>query len=332
MPHTSYSEIKLARKCPRAHKYRYGERLARKKPNRPAFIGTILHEMLHAWVLCRIHDIVEKDPWDVLKKYKKQYAKLFKEERELFGDVPATVTAIFEGYLRRWRKDGLKYIASEVPVLTDLTPDIRLVGFIDKIVEDKQGRRFLMDHKFHRTIPGPEDRFADIQTLLYFWGWNRENPPEKQVDGVVWDYGRMKAPTKPELLQRGGLTKRANIDTDVHTYRETIKEHGLKEKDYKDILAKLDGKETTFFERVWLPAPPKGMIEEVVEDARQTVVVQKHLMKAGIAPRNMSKFNCNYCDYRPLCEAEIRQLDADFIRKRDYENRDWPEEGTDEED
>jgi len=272
--------------------------------------------MLHAWVMARNIHTYTNDPWKVLAKYEKQYQKLFQGEKEEFGDVPSISTAIFEGYLRRWKGDGYNYEDSEVSLITDLTADIRLIGFIDKIVVDKHGRRFLVDHKFHKVLPGPEDRFADIQTLLYFWGYNQSHSKEKQLDGVIWDYGRMKAPAIPELLKNGGLTRRANIDTDVYTYTAAIKAAKLNPRDYKGTLKSLEGKERTFFERVQLPAPSKKMIEMVVEDARATAVIRKQL--GDVAPRNMNPFNCRTCDFRSICEADVRGLDSDFVRKRDY--------------
>lgn len=318
MPSTSYSEIKLGRKCPKAHHYRYVEHLRKKRPNRPAFIGTIVHEMLDAYIKAKLIHTYTNDPWKVLEKYKKEYAKLFKEEQEEFGDIPAICEKIFEGYLRRYRHDNLTYHASEVAEITDLTPEIRILVKIDKIVSDKAGRRFLMDHKFHRVMPGPQERFSDIQTVLYYWVWNQTHSKEDQLDGIIWDYGRMKAPTVPEVLKSGELSQRANIDTDAYTYLEAIKANGLDPKDYKGILGSLDGKDKTFFERVPLPAPSKRMVEEVVEDARNSAIIFKTLSKAGFAPRNMSGFNCKTCDFRTVCEAELRGLDADFVRKKDY--------------
>jgi hypothetical protein len=274
--------------------------------------------MLDAYIKAKIIHTYTNDPWKVLEKYRKEYAKLFKEEQEEYGDIPLTCEKLFEGYLRRYRHDNLTYHASEVAEITDLTPEIRILVRIDKIVSDQKGRRFLVDHKFHKTLPSPQDRFSDIQTVLYFWVWNQTHSKEDQLDGVIWDYGRMKAPTVPEVLKNGQLTKRANIDTDAHTYLETIKANGLDPTDYVDILASLDGKERTFFERVPLPAPAKALVTQVVEDARNSAVIFKTLSKAGITPRNMSGFNCNTCDYRSVCEAELRGLDADFVRKRDY--------------
>lgn len=322
MDTTSQSEIKLGRRCLKAHDYRYNQRIRRKKPNRPAFIGTILHEMLDALAKLRYDPKATLNPWQVLEKYEKQYAKLFREEQEEFGDVPKMAEVIFEGYMRRWKGDGLKIEASEIEVSTPLIGKIHLKSKLDIICLDKSGRRFLSDHKFHKNIPGPEDRFSDIQTVLYFWVWNREHKKADRLDGIMWDYGRMKAPAVPQLLKSGKLSQRGNIDTDWHTYLQAIKEHDLRVRDYSKMMNLLAGKERTFFERVFLPSPDKKLVEFVVEDAQQTVTMLRDMTKKGHAPRNMSGFNCNNCEYRRLCEAEVRGLDAKFIRKRDYETRD----------
>lgn len=323
MEKISHSEIKILRKCLRAWHYRYRERLQKKKPKRPAFVGVILHEMLDALARLRMPGESVPGPWDILAKYEKQYKALFQAEKEEFGDIPATVEAIFEGYMRRWKRDGLLYVASEIEFRVELLKGVELVGIIDKIVADPESRRFIMDHKFHRIIPGPDERFSDIQTVLYFWSWNESHKKAERVDGVLWDYGRMKAPAIPEVLKNGELSKRASIDTDVHTFRTAIRERGLKEKPYREFLKKLEGRERTFFERVPLPAPPKAMIQAVVNDARETAKLRKHI--ATDAPRSMSHFNCKTCDYRTVCEAEVRGLDAKFVRKRDYEIREHQE-------
>lgn len=316
-PFVSYSEIKLARKCPKAWDYRYRQFLRRRRPRgRPAFIGTILHDMLDALVKTRLDDNYPDDPWTVHERYKTAYAKLWKEEQEEFGDVPLVSERIFEGYMRRYRKEPLIYEASEVELLVPFMKGITLRGYLDKIARDIEGRRFVMDHKFHRILPGPQERFSDIQTVVYLWGWNETHDKDEQLDGVIWDYGRMKAPAIPELLKKGGLSQRANIDTDWFTYQKAIKANGLHIRDYSKMANLLAGKERTFFERVVLPAPSKHLIKTVLEDARGSTKMVRSLGKD--APRHMSGFNCSTCDYRTLCEAEVRGLDAKFVRKKDY--------------
>lgn len=309
------SQIKLARKCLKAHHYRYAENLERKKHSVPPFVGTILHEMLDARV--RGH----AKPWDIYKKYKLDFRKLWDAEKEEYGDIPAMIKAIYKGYLRRWKGDGLVYVDSEVSFRAPLSPSIDLLGTLDKIAEG-DGRRILIDHKFHKNLPGPDHRFSDIQTVLYYWGWNETHRSDERLDSIMWDYGRMKAPTVPEELKAGGLSKRANIDTDVFTYRKRLAELGLDEKPYRQFLKTLEGKERTFFERVPLPAPSKHLIKAVVEDARLTAIMARKALRTGRAPRSMSGFNCNGCEFRTLCEAEVRGLDHKFVRKKEYKERD----------
>ena len=327
MPTTSWSEVKLFRKCPKAHDYKYRQHLKRKRKALGLLRGSILHEMLDAYYSHKMGpNHIGPDPWGVLEDYEKKYKVLFAEEQEIYGDLINDCTAIFEGYIRRWRKEKLHFEGSEEFVATDIAGDLRFLGRIDKRVMDENGRRFLMDHKFMRTIPTAEDRFADLQLLMYVWAWNRWNP-DKEVDGVIWDYGRAKAPAVPELLKGGSLSKRKNIDTDTHTYLRAIKDHGLEYKDYVDILKQLEGKETTFFERVILPNPPQAMVKQVVEDFRTTAVMISKL--TDIAPRYMSQFNCKTCEFKALCEAEVRGHDADFVKKSKYESRDPQKEGED---
>jgi hypothetical protein len=304
--------------------------IVRRVPFAKPLIGTILHDMLHAWIKAQIVDSYDGDPWKVLEKFKAKFMELFREQREEYGDIPGMCEKIFEGYLRRWKDDGVEYLGTEEAFETPLTDDITLQGYLDaRIVQKSTGLKFLLERKFHGRLPDAQDRFSDIQTLLYFWAWNREHPKD-QLDGVVWDYGRMKAPAVPDLLKNGELTRRANIDTDQYTYLQAIKDNGLKPRDYTEILESLRGKETTFFERVWLPAPPKAMIESIVADARVTAITR--LKMGDIAPRDgMSMLNCKRCEYRSICEAEIRGHDTKFVLASEYKTREKEDVDGDEE-
>jgi len=317
MPQVSWSEVRIYRRCPKAHEYKYHQRLRRKRRNIPMLKGSILHEMLNAFTKAKMmKDYQGPDPWAVLAEYDKTYRDLFLEEQEKYGDVIGDCSAIFEGYVRHHRQDGLKYEASEEFVATDLITDVRFIGYIDRIAVDKEGRRWIMDSKFMRRIPGADERFPELQMVFYFWAWNRSHE-DRKADGIMWDYARAKAPTRPELLKNGELSQRKNIDTDARTYLETIGQHGLDPKNYAEMLAMLQGKENTFFERVRLPSPPKELVNLVVEDFRATTTMIQKLK--GVAPRHMSQFNCQGCEFKQVCEAEVRGLDAEFVKKTQYE-------------
>lgn len=315
MPTKSWSEVNLYRKCPKAHDLRYRERLQRKRPIIPMLVGKILHEMLHNHVMTKKLPTFKADAWDVLEKYAEEHKKFFDEEKEEHGDIPGNCERIFESYLKRYRDDDLTYEGSEEFVATDLAKDIRFIGYIDKIALDQSQRRWLMDHKFHKAIPDAEHRFHELQLILYIWAWNRWHT-DKPADGIVWDYVRTAPPTLPAVLKSGELSQKASLRCDRSTYESEIKRLSLDPKPYQDYLKKLEKNDLMFFERVFLPAPKKAQIDQIVNDFRITSVTIE-CMK-GIAPKHMSKFNCQGCEFKAICEAEVRGHDVNFVKKAHY--------------
>ena len=323
----SFSEISSFRRCQKAWQYRYVDRIKRKRKGVRLLKGSILHDMLDVYIKAKMEKGYDgDDPWDVLDRYGEEYATYFEEEREEYGDIIGDCGSIFEGYLRKWRRDPLKYTHSETPVELDLGElsngalPIKFLGIIDKIATDSKGRRWIMDHKFLKSIPTADDRFSELQLLIYYWAWNTQYPDD-EVDGVCWDYARSKAPTIPKLLKSGELSQAKNIDCDAYTYLKTIREHRLDEKKYVDMLDLLMGKEDTFFERVFVAAPSAAMTGEVVNDFLETTREIQFKRRGNRCARSMSSFNCNTCEFRSLCEAEVRGLDAEFVIKSEYTKR-----------
>ena len=200
----SYSEVSAYRRCPKSWEYKYKERIKRKRKGIRLLIGSILHEMLDAYVERKIDKTYDgNDPWDVLENYAEQYSAYFEEERDKYGDVIGNCGQIFEAYLRKYRRDELTYEASEIKIEIDLSQlgsnaiPVTFIGFVDKIAVDPQKRRWIMDHKFMKSIPSADDRFSELQLLLYVWTFGMQEPSIK-IDGVCWDYARSKPSTVTE--------------------------------------------------------------------------------------------------------------------------------------
>lgn len=325
MPHYSYSRVKLWRHCHMAHYYRYVLRLAKKRKAIPLFRGTILHEMLNARAILKLHPKApHKSPEQILSGYAKKYRIMLKEEQGMYGDVIGDLRRIFNAYERYYEKEEYTVVASEDPILTTLKDDIKFVGYIDKRVKDDNDQMWIKDHKSCSSIPDDDTRFSDYQLILYPWAWNKDHPGQ-EVSGIIWDYVRTKPPTIPELLKKGGLTKRMDIDTDHHTYLDTIYKNDLNPKHYKEILTHLKNKKSTFFRRIVLPIPPKRTVDTIVTDFRTSVMEIESLSKTDSGKIRSMTYNCKQCEFYQLCQAEIRGLDSDFIRKTDYIERE-PEE------
>ena len=282
-----------------SYNYKYEQGLVRRVAPVALLRGVTLHEMLDAKVM-------GTDPMIPLKDYQKVYDELWDEEKEKYPP-PEDLKSMYERYQARYADDGLNYHGrSEIEVKAEYN-GLQFLGIIDKMPTDADGRSWICDHKTHKVIPDEDKRFADLQTVLYWWA---ENQNGNHHDGILWDYIRTKAPTVPRLLVKGGLSKAKNIDTDYETFMGAIVENGLDPSDYSGILETV--KDNVFFKRVYLPNPSAKLVTNVVEDFFTTA---QEIENSTSKARNMSG-DCTMCSYFQLCQAEVRGLDGSFIKKQ----------------
>lgn len=300
----SQSRIKTYRRCPKAHDYRYLQGLTRRTSGPQLSRGVTIHEFLDARAL-------GQDPLPLLEKYKKMYNELWEEEQQEYSS-PDELWGLYQRYCKKYENDTLNYRnRSEIEITARYNGRL-FKGFIDKLPEDQMGRVWVCDHKTHKIIPDEAARFSDIQTILYFWA-ARENG--EKVDGVLWDYIRTKPPTVPELLKKGGLTRRKDLDCDYDTFLKAVRDNNLNPADYQVELERCKTK--VFFQRVFLPKPGEELIQQVVTDFFDTAIQIDRSIETGCAPRNMTR-ECKSCSYYPICSLEVRGMDTDLVRKQMY--------------
>lgn len=314
----SNSRLKTWRHCKKAHDYKYNQKIQKKRPAKALVFGKILHEMVDAHL--------NQESWgEVLHKYLLEYEKMFEEEQEEYGDIPEMLPQIMKGYVEKYKDSQLTPIEyegrkSEYEFTIPLVPkyDIYLTGYIDRIVKDKNGLVWLTETKTCKSIPDDENkRFSDIQTALYYWVADQIGLPKP--DGILWDYVRKKVPTRPRVLKSGGLSKAKSIDTTKEVYLETIKEEGLDPEDYTEMLDMLENKNKNFYARFYYPSPDT-ISDKLIKEAKMSAL-EMYFLGGDLKSRNI-QFNCNWwCDYYELCQAELRDLDSEYIRKDSYEPR-----------
>lgn len=322
----SQSMAKNWRRCKALYGYRYVQLIRRKRPIVQLIRGTMIGKCLDAIALSRL---VKKavNFSKVLESYAKEYAKLFKQEKEYYGDPVGEVIRIADRYHRIYAADGLTYVKGshgdpfEFPVHVDIAPGIVYVGHIDKMPTDKQGRVWDMDHKSHKNIPGSEDRFRDLQQTIYQWAMPLSGYPKPA--GVLWDYIRTKPPAVPETLVKGGLSQRQDMDTDYETYFGEVTRLKLNPRDYSKMAKILKPRgHMDFFQRVQLPSPSPVLVKNVVDDLRSTLIEIKAI--GGTSMVRSIDYTCKGCEFFNLCQAEFRGVDSSYIRKTEYETNPDP--------
>lgn len=313
------SGIKTYRRCHKAWHYKYVENLEKKKKGSALLRGTCCHEMIEA----KANGL---DPWEIYDNFIKQNKNIFEEEEELYGNLEEMISNIMEGYFLYYKNDNLKPVSingkfAEHKFSVPLIENIILEGFIDMIVEDEKGNYWLMDHKTHKTLPQGDIAYSNIQSALYVWAWGKmvelglwDLPLPR---GVVWNYIRWKDPSKPKLLKDGSMSKNSNIDTTWRIYRKALIEAGLNPEDYKDMEQILDGRDNEFYVRHYLPLNQK-IISSILSDTISTALQIKRA--PTLDDRNITR-DCSWCEFYPLCQAELKGLDSDLIRKCEYQTR-----------
>lgn len=317
----SQSKVKLWRRCRQAYHYKYVEKLRKKRKSRPLVFGTLVHMMIEA-------DANGHDPFDVLRSLDPKQMKLFAAEKAQYGELLQDVSDIMEEYFNHWEDSDLRYIrkagkAAEHSFEIEIVPGILWNGKIDAIAKGGNGLRWLVEHKTFNRKPSDDDRWRNLQSVSYFramdiLGW-------KPVDGTLWDYIWSKAPRRPALLKDGTLSKKS-IDTLPVAVAAAIKEYALDPREYREYKRSVAANRKQWFQRIYTPVKPE-VSKAVFSDFIASAVEMREL-HGKVKEKNIER-HCTWCDFEPLCRAQMQGNDFDYIKEREYETSDRPEQESD---
>jgi len=330
------SGVKSFRRCQKQYAFRHdyaqeGLELVRRAPKLTLHRGSWMHALQQAhhrqWAGL-------PDDWEEThEQWTARFNRLFDEEKDELGDLPAECERLFNTYLRRWRED---YDTYKVARLHDGSPGVEFVvevplekwglqspfkGRIDLLVKDREyGGLWIWDHKWVRGIPDIDERMMSPQALMYAWALRRQG---YQIKGFVYNYGRTKPPTIPHPVYGGRqLSTAKKIDTTFDVYVQAIKDlHGDHWKFYakgmyRDMLIRLKHREQLWFRRERVPVET----ERIRQALREFIVTARQIERRPnrtVAPRTYLYTCPRHCDYHDLCVAEFQGLDiAPLIRQR----------------
>lgn len=308
----SNSKIKTYRRCPNQYRYKYVEKLRRKKRVVQLERGSWIHELL------QYH--YDGEDWRERHQEKtKEFYNLFEEEREELGDLPAECLRIMKSYLRHWASEdkGWHVVDSEMNETIMLPNGIEFNFIIDLVVEENGGL-WIVDHKTVKSFMDADFMLIDAQLARYHYALQQLGGYEP-LRGIIFNELRTKPPTIPRLLARGGLSQAKNIDTDVGTYLREIRRHGLNPEDYRETLLRLARtKSNDFFRRTRLPKDrplTRQLMRELGWTAQEIIDAERRQH----FPRTPDK-SCSWsCDYSDICIIELFGGDASQLIKSNFE-------------
>lgn len=332
----SYSAVQDWRACPQRYWYSYVERLEPKVTAAPPELGRMLHHYLETYYSgvmrrSRNHLAAHKHALESMNvTFAEECQQLSwlaaslgesQAAKELSSLVDLAMTLARTYYRVRGKEDAQthKVILVEQDISAPVVDGVVLPGVVDLVTEDKEGRKFLWEHKTTKNVPTQGRRFRDLQTLVYVV--LLEMSRGIHVDGIMWNYMRTYPPVQPEVLQTGKLTKRKDLVTTLELYRAAISANGLEIEEYSDALALIKERELqTMFPRIELAIVQS---EDIL--LRDFVLSALEIRKARSDPsyipiRNVSS-QCDWCPYVKLCQAALLAGDDSDLRKRHFTSR-----------
>lgn len=229
--------------------------------------------------------------------------------------------AFWEFNIEKYEVLTLKRSGEDIPALelhfkVPCPPTKGMHGYIDAILRDKEtGLIWCVDYKFRKSLSSDEDEASNIQNAVYAYVCSKMGV---QIAGTMtWQH--LNVPTATPAILKNGTVSRAKIRTTWNAYRSFCVEHGVDPEPYREEM------QEKLADIEWYRATYEYRNEETIERIWRECIkpVAREIKKARtvINYRSLYPWNCMMCQYKNLCQAELRGYDAEFIRRNEYVKR-----------
>lgn len=222
-------------------------------------------------------------------------------------------------------------IEFEVPIyiyddgFTDGTPynidgdEVVYQGRLDGIVQDPQGRYWILEHKTASQLGRTEWLELDAQCGSYAWAIQKQLGVK--VAGIIYSQALKAAPKPPTMLvtKRQGRAFSVNKQqrTTYDLFKTELEKHGEPVQNYSEFLNYLRDQGNPFFRRIEVyrnAASLNYMGETIFMEARE-------MLNDPVIYPSPGMFNCNFCRFREPCIAKQNGYDYQFILDELYTER-----------
>jgi len=304
------SMMKTFRRCPMQAEFKYVDRLKPKLLGAPLKRGT--------WVHALIEEYHNGGDWRALhQKFSTQFAQMFDEEKEFYGDMPTEILLIMESYMWHYANDPWIIHETEFTIETEFPDGTIFRGKVDALAENQFGL-WLVDHKTHKSLPNHDYRLLDTQSALYIWAALRSKIP---VQGFIWNYIKWKAPTVPALLKDKTRISKSSVETDYPTYTKALKQYKAENPgvfkitpEYVERQKYLKSQRYVFGEPQTSPFFRRDVMEKKPDMLKRVALAQYRTSQnmhsydfsnPDSVERNVER-SCEFsCSYRDVCTAEL---------------------------
>lgn len=216
-------------------------------------------------------------------------------------------------------KKGVEMPAVELHFLVPCKGSKGLHGYIDAILRDRTtGFIWCTDYKFRKSMSPDEDEEVNIQNAVYTHACKKMGI---DITGTMtWQH--VNTPAYDPSILKNGTFSRAKIKTTWQHYAECVANAGGDPEEYREEmepkLADIEWFRPTYEYRN--DETVKRMWEQVIEPT--SLEVNRHRNQKyklfNAYTKRVYPWNCKMCQYRSLCQAELRNYDVEAIKIAEY--------------
>lgn len=331
------SDIRTFRSCRRKWEWSspLKQNLEPQVPYIPFFTGKALHAALEYYYRDAVPFNETVDKYLASEEANmEELTQLWDSEKESFEEQVELIRDMIDHYAmwqlqdtRKYADRNLEFIALEqgfeIP-LPGMPADVTLGGRFDGVVRHREtGEYWIWETKTSRSILELTKSLSnDEQCGVYMYAASQML--DVPIAGVLYNIIRKKAPTIPNTLQSGAISKAKNIDTTSFVYRSTILEHfpdwseETIQEEYGDILRTLLDNDSKYFLRYPVyrsKTELKNLMENVLATAKEMVNPDLALYPAP------SWNSCSFCQFRSPCLAKNAGGDFQVLLDGEYVHR-----------
>ena len=318
----SNSQAKKWRNCKKAWEFRYRHHITPRMKSRALTYGSLIHDLLDA-------HYSEEDPYERMTDIASS-DRDYLADSEGVRDLYDVVLNNFTEYREYYKQDDFDMVEVERYFRVALPKPYNwcfLEGVIDGIAIEPDGSWWLVEHKSGKNNPSLDQRFWDPQSTIYHYVWRRLFP-SRPLRGTCWNYITSAALKPPELLTRGGVSRRKSQKCTWQQYYKAIIASGNDPDDYEDMREVIQDREKDLFKRTALPVnehAERALLQDLCQIATE-------LREARESPdqvyftRNPG-MQCGWCEYEPLCHLEQitgewkHAISPDFTVEKNRKNK-----------
>lgn len=332
----SVSQLQVFMSCPKKWEYGYVEKLAPRVDRPYLGIGKLCHKgmesaMRYIWEQTQQGVQIDyecalktgcasvMDEWSRYVRSTPFLEEEMPEQNQLLEDALSVFEQAFWEFepqkydILTLYQEGKPIPALEFHFVVPCAGSKGLHGYIDAIIKDREtGHVWCTDYKFRKSLSPDEEETLNIQNAVYTWACYKMGI---QITGTMtWQHCNTPA-SDPAILKNGSIS-RSKIKTTWEHYAAFCTKHGanpaMYEAEMKEKLSDIEWYRSTFEYRNMETV--KNMWNQVIIPATYAVKAAKNRKNR----RHLYPWNCKMCQFKDLCQAELRNHDANFLRQAEY--------------